>query len=170
MEMFEDLALRTAPHALRIWKRYVDDTFCVMVRQHVDMFLEHINNIRPSIQFTMDLESEKTLPFLDTLLARTEQGNIDISIHRKHTHTDRYLQYNSYHPPHVKSGVASCLFHRAKTIATGNNIMKEEEHLNMVLSNNGYPKHVIRAATNPKRRSYSKSHPSTPSTYLMWYT
>ena len=159
MEKFEELALRTAPHAPRIWKRYVDDTFCVMERQHADMFLEHINNIRPSIQFTMDLESKETLPFLDTLLTRTEQGNIDISVHRKPTHTDQYLQYISHHPPHVKSGVASCLFHRAQTIATGSNIKKEEEHLSMVLSNNGYPNHIIQAAATPKKKKPQEEPP-----------
>ena len=159
MEMFEELALRTAPHAPRIWKRYVDDTFCVMERRHVDMFLEHINNIRPSIQFTMDLQSEGTLPLLDTLLTRTEQGNIDISVHRKPTQTNRYIQYTSHHPPHVKSGVASCLFHRAQTIATGSNIKKEEEHLSMVLSNNSYPNHVIQAAAKPKKKKPQEEQP-----------
>ena len=39
MEMFEELALKTASHAPRIWKRYVDDTFCIMKAEHVDHFL-----------------------------------------------------------------------------------------------------------------------------------
>ena len=49
MEMFEDLALRTASQAPRIWKRYVDDTFCVMEGEHVSSFLDHLNSLRPSI-------------------------------------------------------------------------------------------------------------------------
>ena len=81
--LVQDGGGRTAPHVPRIWKRYVDDTFCVMERQHVDMFFEHINSIRPSIQFTMDLEGEGSLPFLDT--NRTEE-------HRHHA-------WNEHHCP-----------------------------------------------------------------------
>ena len=102
MEMFEELALRTAPHAPRIWKRYVDDTFCVIEREHVDLFLEHVNSLCPTIQFTMKLEKEWTIPFLDILLTRGTEGKVNISMYRKPTHTDRYLQYSSHHPVHMK--------------------------------------------------------------------
>ena len=47
-------------------------------------------------------------------------------------------------------GVASCLFHRARTVAVGDSIKKEEGHLVEVLKTNGYPDHVIRAAARPK--------------------
>ena len=56
IDMFEELALSTASHAPRIWKRYVDDTFCVMEAEHVDQFLSHIENLRPTIKFTMEQE------------------------------------------------------------------------------------------------------------------
>ena len=153
MEMFEEQALRTAPHAPRIWKRYVDDTFCIMVTEHVDQFLNYLNNLRPTIKFTMEQEKEGSLPFLDTLLTRGKQGNINISVYRKTTHTDRYLQYSSHHPGYVKRGMASCLFHRARTVAVGDNIQKEEHHLNMVLRTNGYPTHVIQAASRLKKKT-----------------
>ena len=69
MEMFEDLALRTTL-APRIWKRYVDDTFCVMEKRHTQAFLDHLNSVRSTIKFTMELENDGSLPFLDTLLTR----------------------------------------------------------------------------------------------------
>ena len=119
MEMFEELALSTASYAPRIWKKYVDDTFCIMEAEHVDRFLSHINNLRPTIKFTMEQEKEGSLPFLDTLLTRGKEGKINISVYRKTTHTDQYLQYSSHHPEYVKRGTASCLFHQARAVAVG---------------------------------------------------
>ena len=46
MESFEQEALLTAPNPPRIWKRYVDDTFCVIDRDHLAPFLTHLNNLR----------------------------------------------------------------------------------------------------------------------------
>ena len=36
MEYFEKRALDSAPHPPRIWKRYVDDTFCVIKSAYID--------------------------------------------------------------------------------------------------------------------------------------
>jgi hypothetical protein len=41
MEMVQKLALRTAQNSPRMWKRHVDDTFCVMDGRHVEEFLNH---------------------------------------------------------------------------------------------------------------------------------
>ena len=104
MEHFEELALQTASERLRVRKRYVDDTCCIIRKEAVDGFLKHLNNIRDSIRFTMEEEKDNSLPFLDTLLMRRDNGTIDIKVYRKPTHTDRYLDFRSHHPsfPHQK--------------------------------------------------------------------
>ena len=48
--------------------------------------------------------------------------------------------------------MASCLFHRARTIAVGENIQMEERHLRMVLRTNGYPEHAIQDAARPRKK------------------
>ena len=100
----------------------------------------------------MELERDGSLPFLDTLLTRREDGTINTSVYRKPTHTDRYLQYTSHHPGYVKRGVVSCLFHRARTVAAGEEVSREEEHLCEVLRSNGYPEHVFRSAALQRER------------------
>ena len=57
MEVFEDLALESAPVKPRTWKRYVDDTYCIVKRGMVEELLYHLNSDRPSIQSTLELES-----------------------------------------------------------------------------------------------------------------
>ena len=107
----------------------------------------------------MELEKDGSLPFLDTLLTRKEDGSIDIEVYRKNTHMDRYLHYNSHHPQHIKRGVASCLFSHARTVAVGENVGKEVKHVTEVLKANGYPAHIIRLAQKPRKREEEEDKP-----------
>ena len=54
MEFLKELALESAPSRPRIWKRYVDDTCCILRTGDVDG--SHLNSLRPTIKFTMELE------------------------------------------------------------------------------------------------------------------
>ena len=73
----------------------------------------------------------------------------DHAIYRKPTHIDRYLHFASHHP-HVKKGMVSCLFHRARTVAQGENVAAEEL-LRGVFQGNGYPKAFVKTASKPHR-------------------
>ena len=90
MEHFEQIALDTAMVKPRIWKRYIDDTLCIVRNGEMDKLLNHLNSVRSSIQFTVEVEKDGSLPF------------VDITVYRKATHTDRYLHFNS-HLPHMLS-------------------------------------------------------------------
>jgi hypothetical protein len=147
MEFFEELALESAPSRPRFWKRYVDDTCCILKTGDVDGLLNHLNSIRPTIKFTMELEEEGSLPFLDTRVTRLANGKLDITVYRKKTHTDRYLHFESHHPTHVKRGTVRCLYDRARNITQRDESLKEEEsHLMKTFIGNGYPRAFIRSA------------------------
>ena len=53
MEYFEKRTLYSAPHLPRIWKRYVDDTCCVIKSAYIDEFTDHINYQDRNIKFTL---------------------------------------------------------------------------------------------------------------------
>ena len=97
MGFFEELALETAPTRLRLWKRYVDDTFSILRKGSTEELLHHHNGVRPTIKSTVE-QKDGALPFLNTLLRRREDGSLDVSIYRKPTHTDWYLHFDSHHP------------------------------------------------------------------------
>ena len=61
MEIFEEQAIESAPCKPKIWKRYVDDTFTVLDRDRVDVFLQHLNCQQPSIRFTMEIENNNKI-------------------------------------------------------------------------------------------------------------
>ena len=99
MKEFEKQAKTTAPCKPKIWKQYVDDTFTILDRNNVDSFLQHLNNQQPTIHFTMEMESDNTIPFLDRSVTRDSDGFLTTSVYRKPTHTDQYLTYDSHHLP-----------------------------------------------------------------------
>ena len=154
MEFFEELALRTAPMKPRLWKRYIDDTCCIMKKGTLEELLTHLNSVRPSIRFTVEVEKDGRLPFLDALLQRKDDNSLDVTVYRKPTHTDWYLDFYPHHPPQVKRGLVKCLFDRARTITTGqNNLRKEEHHLPRVLRQNRYPSAFIHSFSKPPRQN-----------------
>ena len=61
MEHFETLALSSAIRKPRMWKRYVDDTCCVVEKGVENELLDHINKIKPSIKFSMEVEKDMDL-------------------------------------------------------------------------------------------------------------
>ena len=74
-------------------------------------------NRTPSIQLTLEKESEGTIAFLDVHLERRGAGVLTSVFHNK-THTDRYLNFDSNHPTMVKRGIIQCLRHRAEKVCS----------------------------------------------------
>jgi hypothetical protein len=70
----------------------------------------------------MELEENGSIPFLDVLINRKEDGNLGHVVYRKKTHTENYLHASSHHHPTQKLGVLNTLATRAIRIS-------DEEHL-----------------------------------------
>ena len=103
MEYFEDLALGPeVPIPIKEWKRYVDEIFSIIPKGKRDILLNYLNSIDPHIKCTVEQpNAEGAIPFLDTF-PQPKGENISVSVYRKLTHTDRYLDFNSSHPISAK--------------------------------------------------------------------
>ena len=117
-------------------------------------FLSFLNGRHGNIQFTMEEETDGSIPFLDVLVKN--EGSLSTSVYRKPTHTERYLHFSSHHHPRVKAGITLCLRDRAEKICgAGSSVLQvEKEHLKGVLQANGYPSKV--AARHMKKRQRSQ--------------
>jgi hypothetical protein len=64
MEHFKEIALNTADHKPDKCLRYFDDTFVVWPHGPIRLqqFLQHLNSVKPTIKFTMEVEANVTLP------------------------------------------------------------------------------------------------------------
>ena len=138
----EQRALSSFDYQPLFWKRYIDDTFTALPASVIDRFHKHLNSIEPSIQFTVEIEENGRLPFLDVLVIRNDDGTLCSSVYR--THTDQYLQYSSHHPSSHKQSVARTLFTRASTHSSSLVQQADEEtRIIKALRNNGYPNAFI---------------------------
>ena len=106
MEEFEEQAIANATRKPKIWKRYVDNTFTVLDRDHVNGFLQHLN----SRNVKMEIEEDNIILFLDTTASRDSDGLLTNTVYRKPTHTDQYLAYDSHHLQSVKRVIVKCLY------------------------------------------------------------
>ena len=145
MEYLEQKDLSTAPTPPRFWCRYVDDTFVIHKEVNKQGFLQHINSVDPAIKFTVeDNKEDGSIPFLDTIVKPEADGTLSFTVHRKPTHTDQYLQWDSHHHLSAKFSVIHTLSHRASTVCSKPELLQQEkDHLRKALTKCKYPKWAL---------------------------
>ena len=145
MEYLEQKALSTAPHTVRFWCRYVDDTFVIHKEVNKQGFLQHINIVDPAIMYIVeDNKEDGSIPFLDTIVKPETDGTLSITVYTKPTHTDQYLQWDSHHHISAKFSVIHTLSHRAKTVCSKPELLQQEkDHLRKAVTKCKYPKWAL---------------------------
>ena len=151
---------------LLMYRRYVDDIFAICNdHNHVQHFHEKLLQLHPRIHFTVELEENNAIPFLDVLLVRREDGSLSRGVYRKRTWMGQYLHFKSFAPIKQKRCLVRTLFNRIRRIATFERVKMEEELLTNTLLENGYPLRFIEkysrqtlpktpCATAPKKMVY----------------
>ena len=80
-------------------------TLTALPQDKVQHFHQHLSSIETTIQFTVEMESESTLPFLDTRITHHSDGSLSTTAFRKSTR-DKYWDFQSRHPLAHKVAVA----------------------------------------------------------------
>jgi hypothetical protein len=120
--------------------RCIDNIFLVWSHgpERLQNLLSHLSNLRPCIQFTTQIESQKVISFLDVLVVR-RRTTLASKDYRKHTHTDGYFNFNFNHPPYMKRSLNDSLHTTASTICQGRQyLVKGVSSLRRDLQLNGY--------------------------------
>ncbi|KAJ8919473.1 hypothetical protein NQ315_016573, partial [Exocentrus adspersus] len=130
MEHFEETYVKSYINKPKIWWRYVDDIFSIWPHGQDNLadFLNFLNNIEPTIKFTLELEENNKLPFLDVMISKNTEinSNFQTNVYRKKTNTNRYLNFNSNHHLSIKKGV-----------------IKKKDHIKNILKENAYPVNLV---------------------------
>ena len=101
VQLEEDVAPRLES-IMPIWKRYVDDAFTFVKKNHISTVIDEINSINPNIKFNHETEDNNSIAFLDVLLTKQEEGTIETSVYRSiYIHCNslqQYIQQQYIHP------------------------------------------------------------------------
>lgn len=127
------------------FSRYVDDTFVIFngSLMELNMFLSFLNSLHPSIEFTMELENNESIPFLDVIVHKKNR-QINFSIYHKPTSTDTVIPYHSNHPISHKLAAFNSFFHRLFNIPLNSQSFKSELNIiKQIAYNNNYPMYLI---------------------------
>ena len=94
-------------------------------QKEIKSFLKFMNSIEPSIKFTIEVQNNNKLPFLDVMLERTNAGLITY-VYRKPTDTGLYLRWTSNQPRIYKTNLIKYLCQRARRICSSEELLKQE--------------------------------------------
>ena len=144
MISIETTVLTTADTPPTILESHVDYEFSILRRCNLQQFFQHINSLHPKTRFIMEKEENSTIPFLNALIQRNQDGTISVKVHRMLTHTNQYLSFTSHHSIRSKQSVITALFNRPENVITNNTEpKKEKQHITKVIQSSGCSKQFI---------------------------
>ena len=87
------------------YRRYVDDTFTLFRSpDHLEKFKNYLNSKHRNIRFTSEKERNISMPSLDFLITRTNNG-FKTSVYHKPTFSGVYSNFNSFVSKEYKFGL-----------------------------------------------------------------
>ena len=101
MDNAEWRILGTAPNNNTpvLWLRFINDIFAIWIYGQDSLLkcFDHMNTIHPTIKFEISYSRDR-IPFLDTTVILTINGNIETTLYRKPTDISPLLHAQSFHP------------------------------------------------------------------------
>ena len=90
-------------NATTFYLRYIDDIILIWTKSENELltFSEKLNQQHPSIKFEMKYSKDK-IEFLDTLIYKDKNNNIQTTLYKKPTDRQIYLHSKSAHPFSLK--------------------------------------------------------------------
>jgi hypothetical protein len=143
MEFFETRKLNLILPENTLWLRFVDDTFSIWNKDNnLNVFLDELNNQVPSIKFTCEVEKEKTIPFLDVNVLRTDDG-FKFKVYRKPTNNNLIISSESRHTKSIKISAIRSNFLRALRVCSDEFIEEEFRVINEIAKQHNFSTYDI---------------------------
>ena len=129
-------------------------------------FLDFLNRRHPNIKFTMELEENREIPFLDVCIKRGH-NTFSTTIHHKKTFTGLYTKWDSFTPRKYKVKLIRTLTYRCLHVCSKSTLLQSTlSDLNNSLLQNGYPRGVINYNVNDVLHKHKDSFHNLLSQFL----
>ena len=137
------------------WFRYVDDVLCLWLGtdRQLNKFHTFINSVHPKIKFTLEIETNQAINFLDLNIS-VINGKHQFKIYRKETFSDTLIPSISNHPWSQKMAAFHSMLFRLINVPLSNQDYKEElDTILQIAEANGYARHNILKLLNKKEQN-----------------
>ncbi|XP_072392473.1 inter-alpha-trypsin inhibitor heavy chain H4-like [Diabrotica undecimpunctata] len=103
LEDLEESVMSHLDFNVPFFHRYIDDCICAIPTNKMTEILDKFNSCHPKLKFTIEIEQNNKINFLDITLHRIN-NTVKTMWFTKEIWSSRYLNYNSHHPfSHKKS-------------------------------------------------------------------
>ncbi|XP_067622805.1 uncharacterized protein [Eurosta solidaginis] len=134
--------LKTNDIYIRYIKKYVDDIFAIIKKKDAEDILKILNAQHTKIKFTMEIEQENEIAFLDLKVIHKNR-KCTTKWYTKTIASGRIINYHSNHPWKQKLNTAKNLI-RKSILLTDHEFMPEnKQKIKKILYNNSYPHKLI---------------------------
>lgn len=155
MEDLTDCSIMELGFDVALCIKYVDDFFMMVPREEVENVLTVFNRYNSNIQFTMEVEDNNQIPYLDVMVIRLQSGELVTKWYKKPFASSRLLNFRSNHKFSQKSNVAFQFIKRVCDLTTCNSPDENWELILKILRSNNYPVGIIRKLFDRYRNQLS---------------
>ena len=149
MAELEETLLDNYPTDPMVWKRYIDDVFCIWpgTKDDLKKFIDYLNRAHHTIKFTYE-SSETSIDFLDITVYKGEkyarESKLDIKPYFKPTNKFQYLQYSSAHPKSTFSSIIKGELTRLlRNCSQEQEYCKTSTKMAKIFKDRGYPNQLV---------------------------
>lgn len=169
LEELEEIALSNPSFQPLFYYRYVDDCIAAVPTDKIDEMLQTFNSFDRRLQFTVEVDKEMEIAFLDVKLSHnTKKHKIITDWFQKETWSGRYMSFTSNLPTSYKHNSISILTEKIFRLSHKRFFKKNFKLLRETLKKNGYPLNFINKqinATLAKLKSPSPTNTANENTY-----
>lgn len=163
LEDLENTIIPKLNYEIPFFYRYVDDCITLVPRDKTNYILELFNSYNSKLQFTIEIEDNNTLNFLDLSLIRTN-NTINTQWFTKSTWSERYINFRSNHPISQKKSVVIGLADRAIALSDPEYRQDAIKKAKTALIKNNYPETFIKNIFKKRIHKFYNKNPSKTQT------